>query len=88
MSSKTASGKQEVSAFEAKTHLSELLRETERGVSFVILRHGNPVAQLIPPDISETQRDFSTVLEAFREIRKRVGGRGGIRALIDEGRRF
>lgn len=30
----------EVSAFQAKTRLSELLRETERGRSFVIRRRG------------------------------------------------
>ena len=35
----------EVSAFEAKTRLSELLRETERGRSFVIHRQGKPVAR-------------------------------------------
>lgn len=39
----------EVSAFEAKTRLSELLRETEAGRSFVIRRRGKDVAQLIPP---------------------------------------
>ncbi|MDP3017447.1 MAG: type II toxin-antitoxin system prevent-host-death family antitoxin, partial [Deltaproteobacteria bacterium] len=38
-----------VSAFEAKTRLSELLRETEKGVSFRILRRGKEVARLIPP---------------------------------------
>ena len=35
----------EVSAFEAKTRLSELLRETERGRSFVIRRRGKAVAR-------------------------------------------
>ena len=36
----------EVSAFDAKTHLSALLRETEKGQSFVIHRRGKPVAWL------------------------------------------
>ena len=36
----------EVSAFEAKTRLSELLRETEHGRSFVIRRRGKAVARL------------------------------------------
>jgi antitoxin (DNA-binding transcriptional repressor) of toxin-antitoxin stability system len=34
----------EVSAFQAKTRLSELLRETERGRSFIIRRRGKVVA--------------------------------------------
>ena len=37
----------EISAFEAKTHLSELLRDTEQGRSFVIYRRGKPVARRI-----------------------------------------
>jgi antitoxin (DNA-binding transcriptional repressor) of toxin-antitoxin stability system len=37
-----------VSAFEVKTRLSELLRETEAGRSFVIGRRGKVVAQLTP----------------------------------------
>ena len=36
---------QKVSAFEAKTKLSELLRETEQGGSFVIYRRGKEVAR-------------------------------------------
>lgn len=38
----------EVSVFEAKTRLSELLRGTEAGRSFVIRRHGKVVARLTP----------------------------------------
>jgi prevent-host-death family protein len=40
---------QKVSAFEAKTKLLELLRETEQGSSFVIYRRGKEVARLVPP---------------------------------------
>ena len=39
----------EVSAFHAKTHLSSLLRETERGQSYTIRRRGKAVARLVPP---------------------------------------
>lgn len=38
----------EVGAFEAKTHLSELLAATEAGESVLITRRGAPVARLIP----------------------------------------
>ncbi|OLC31812.1 MAG: hypothetical protein AUH81_17170 [Candidatus Rokubacteria bacterium 13_1_40CM_4_69_5] len=78
----------DVTAFEAKTRLSELLRETERGRSFVIRRRGKPVARLVPYVRDEQAADLSRVLKAFREIRGRVSGRVKVRRLIEEGRRF
>ena len=78
----------EVSAFEAKTRLSELLRETERGRSFVIRRRGKAVAQLIPPMKEEQALDLKRLLASFREIRKRIPGTLKIRELIEEGRRY
>lgn len=38
----------EVGAFEAKTHLSELLVAAEQGESVTITRRGMPVAKLVP----------------------------------------
>jgi prevent-host-death family protein len=78
----------EVSAFEAKTHLAELLRETEAGRSFVIRRRGKAVARLVPPAQETRTPDLSQVLTSFREIRKRIRGKVKIRELIEEGRRF
>src|SRR2546425_12144637 len=78
----------DVTAFEAKTHLSELLRETERGRSFVIRRRGKPVARLVPYVRDEQTSDLSRVLKAFREIRGRVSGRLEVRPLLVDGRRF
>ena len=37
-----------VGAFEAKTHLSEMLEQVARGESFVITKRGKPVASLSP----------------------------------------
>ena len=37
-----------VGAFEAKTHLSELLERVSRGEKITITRHGVPVAEVIP----------------------------------------
>ena len=39
----------EVGVLEAKTHLSALLDEVERGGEVIITRHGRPVARLSPP---------------------------------------
>ncbi len=79
---------QKVSAFDAKTKLSELLRETEQGGSFVIYRRGKEVARLLPPLKEEKEVNLKKVLVSFREIRERIPGRVSIRKLINEGRRF
>lgn len=42
------STRQEIGAFEAKTHLSRLLDDVEKGACIVITRHGKPVAELRP----------------------------------------
>lgn len=39
---------QSIGAFDAKTHLSELLAQVSQGKSFVITRRGKPVAELRP----------------------------------------
>lgn len=38
-----------IGAFEAKTHLSELLERVDKGAVFVITKRGRPVAELRPP---------------------------------------
>lgn len=76
----------DVSAFQAKTHLSELLRETEGGQSYVIRRRGKPVARLMPPE-DNPKPDFSDLADSFREVRRRIRVKVNIRALVEEGRR-
>ena len=78
----------EVTAFEAKTRLSELLREAERGRSFVIRRRGKPVARLVPFVQDRLTADPSRILKAFREVRSRLSGPVKVRQVIDEVRRF
>ena len=48
-----------VGAFAAKTHLASLLDRTERGESFVITRHGRPVAHLVAPRLMRAIRTIS-----------------------------
>jgi antitoxin (DNA-binding transcriptional repressor) of toxin-antitoxin stability system len=81
----------EISAFEAKTHLSELLRAAEQGRSFVICRCGKAVARLVPPDRDARRRDWRQVIRSFRDLRERIAKKTGqmnVRGLIEEGRRF
>jgi prevent-host-death family protein len=77
-----------VGAYEAKTHLPELLKRVQRGERITITRHGVPVAVLIPPDPAQTT-DVETVIEEIRAFRRncRLGDDTSIREMIDEGRR-
>lgn len=77
-----------ISASEAKTRLSELLRQTEKGSSFLILRRGKEVARLIPPAKEKKEIDLKEIISSFREIRRRIPGKIKVRKLIEEGRRF
>jgi prevent-host-death family protein len=79
---------QKMNAFDAKTRLSELLRETEQGASYIILRRGKEVARLIPPVKENKKMNYRELIASFHEIRQRISGRVKIRELVEEGRRF
>jgi prevent-host-death family protein len=78
-----------VGAYEAKTHLPELLRRVENGERITITRHGHPVAELVPPT-TPPKRDVREVIEDIKELRRgnMLGKDLTIRQLIDEGRRY
>ena|SRR5579871_4535014 len=44
-----------IGAFEAQTHLSELLDRVEAGEELVMARHGRPVARLVPVAFARSQ---------------------------------
>jgi prevent-host-death family protein len=78
-----------IAAFEAETHLGELLDKVERGECVTITRHGKPVARLVPTTAPAPARDRAEVIRdllAFGKDRKLDGI--SIREMIDEGRRF
>lgn len=78
----------EIGAYEAKTHLSALLRRVEEGERITITRHGVPVAELVPPGGRGTvgAREAVTELRSFGNGRT-LGSDLCVRDLIDEGRR-
>ena len=57
-----------VSIHEAKTHLSQLIREVEAGETIVVARGRKPVAQLVP----------------FQESRRRFDGASGLLRRMDD----
>jgi prevent-host-death family protein len=76
-----------IGAFEAKTHLSQLLEQVARGECFTITRHGVPVAVLGPVSVP-VRLAVGEVVEKIRifQTAHNLGGLG-LRRLIEEGRR-
>lgn len=78
----------EIGAFEAKTHLSELLAAAEAGELVLITRRGTPVARLVPAG-----SDRGAVLDRLAALRSRIAARNvrlsaeDILSARDEGRR-
>jgi prevent-host-death family protein len=84
----TLQGSNTVGAYEAKTHLSELLEKVEAGEEITITKHGAPVAKLVP--VKKELRPEERVA-AIDRIQKLATGLslGGLKVkdLISEGRR-
>lgn len=87
-----------VGAYEAKTHLSKLLERVKKGERFVITKHGQPVAELVPIAGKDPERAKIAIedLKGLREDLRQRGvrlkdllGKGeSIRDLAHKGHRF
>ncbi len=76
----------QVGAYEAKTRLSQLLKQVAQGEEIIITKHGIPVAALIPvagPNRQDPQVTIDAI-KAFRKGRHLTGL--SIRELVEEGR--
>jgi len=78
----------EISAYQAKTHFSQLLARAEKGERVVITKHGRAVAQILPMEAEGRMSRDEAIrrLRAFRD-RHRLEGIT-VRELIDEGRKW
>ena len=77
-----------VGTFEAKTHLSALLEEVERGEEIVITRHGKAVARLVPVAAAPGRARLADTVARLKVFRRgRRLGDLSVRELIEEGRR-
>src|SRR3954467_6230960 len=80
-----------VGAYEAKTHLPQLLDRVEGGETITITRHGKPVAKLVPASGETAKPDVKKAVEKMKRFRQEHGPTLGpgltIRELIEEGRR-
>lgn len=76
-----------IGAYEAKTHLTQLLKRVAKGEKITITKHGVPVATLQPADsLKRTPvRDIVDQLKRFRSGHRLEGL--SVRDMIEEGRR-
>jgi prevent-host-death family protein len=74
-----------IGTFDAKTHLSEMLDEVQKGMDYIITKRGVPIAKLVP--FSENKKTRREVIQELEEIRKRTTGTPfDIREAIEDGR--
>ena len=81
-----------VGIFEAKTKLSGLVEEVEKGGEVIITRHGRPVAKLVRVEERHSPEAIARRRQAMTELREMARKRGQrisieeIKSWIDEGR--
>lgn len=77
-----------IGAYEAKTHLSELLKKVEGGQEIVITKHGTAVARLVPVKKKASAEERVAAIERIQGLAADLSlGRLKIKDLITEGRR-
>lgn len=77
----------QIGSYEAKTRLSELLREVQAGQRYTITLRGEPIAELVPPT-GGTAGDAAAAAAQMRELMLGAAPIKGLdlKALIDDGR--
>lgn len=85
---KTRPMKTEIGAYEAKTHLPELLRQVKAGKHFTITHRGEAIADLVPAEAARTTNAAAAIerFQAFMRENPVVASDINVRELIDEGR--
>jgi len=84
----TLQGGNTVGAYEAKTHLSELLEKVAAGEEITITKHGAPVAKLVPVRKETRPEERVAAVDRIRNLATGLS-LGGLKVkdLISEGRR-
>jgi prevent-host-death family protein len=72
-----------VGMFEAKTNLSSLVEEVERGGEVIITRHGKPVAKLVRAEDRLSPEQLAQRRKAITELRE-IASRLKINATQEE----
>jgi prevent-host-death family protein len=84
----TLQGSNTVGAYEAKTHLSELLEKVEAGEEITITKHGAPVARLVPVKKEVRLEERVAAIDRIQKLATGLSlGALKVKDLIREGRR-
>ena len=77
-----------VGAYEAKTHLSELLEKVAAGEEITITKHGAPVAKLVPVKKEIRPEERVAAIDRIQKLATGLSLSGlKVKDLIREGRR-
>lgn len=76
----------EIGAYEAKTHLAQILERVKKGEQCTITKHGSPIAILVPVEPPK-KKDLRTVIDELKRFNKGYTSGMTIRNMIEEGRR-
>lgn len=77
----------QISAFDAKTHFSNLLQRVQNGERITILKHNTPIALLVPMPIKQVI-ELQEVIENMESFRKeKILGNISIKELKNCGRK-
>ena len=77
-----------VGAYEAKTHLSELLEKVEAGEEITITKHCTPVAKLVPLSKEASPQERAAAIGRIQKLASGLSLDGlRVKDLIGEGRR-
>jgi prevent-host-death family protein len=81
---------QQIGAFEAKTHFSQIIDKVEHGADYVVTKRGKPVAKIIPFE-QQPEMTWEEIIAEFKRLRKNYRGKPGsfnIREAIEDGRKY
>jgi len=84
MKTKTSS----IGTFEAKTHLSGILENVQKGGEYIITNRGKPIAKLIPYSDHKDKLKIGEIIFHFDSIRNSIKGKINIKEYINEGRKY
>jgi prevent-host-death family protein len=80
--------KKVIGSNEAKTHLSTLLNDIQKGDEVIITKRGKPVAKLIPYKNEQSDIKIEEIILQFDTIRNSVKKIVNIKEYITEGRKY
>lgn len=76
-----------IGTYEARTHWSEVIQNVKKGERYVITHHGEPIAELVPPQPQTKQERSKHAARRLLELMaQRPAAAVNIKSAIEEGR--